>query len=280
MEETMNQEEVIIGLYLSLESAYTAVTKGQNIRFCGRSSALNDIEVLTIEIFGEWSGHHEEKAIYRYTLNHWLSWFPKLPCYENFRKQCANLRWIKQLIIEHLWLPSDINIIDGVPLPLCEFARARWCKRMRGDAAYGYCAAKKMTFWGFKGYPLMRLDGAITGFWTQPANEDERHSLDWLIGKVRGLTLADKGFLLNETRKQELEQAGLQLIVPARKNMKKTMSKKAENQLKNIRRRIETAIGQLCERYHLNRIKARSPLPYFNAIFRKILAYNLKLAHK
>jgi hypothetical protein len=90
------------------------------------------------------------------------------------------------------------------------------------------------------------------------------------VGKVKGLLLGDKGFQMNPLQKQELQAHGLQLLVLARKNMTATLTKPADNQLKNLRRRIETAIGQLCERYDLNRIKARSNLAFFAAIFRKI----------
>jgi len=277
MEETMNQEECIIRLYLCIEAAYGAVVGDGGLRGRGCTPDLSDVEVLTLEVFGEWQGHHEEKAIYSYMKQHWLAWFPKLPHYQNFRRQCANLRWVKERIIEHLWQFGDVHVIDGVPLPLCQFARARHCRRMREDAAYGHCAAKQMTFWGFKGYPLMRMDGYITAFWTMPANEDERSVMDAVMMKVKGLLLGDKGFQLKAFRQEELAAQGIHLLVPSRRNMCRKMSEAAENKLKNLRRRIETAIGQLCERYDLNRIKARSPLAFFAAIFRKILAYNLKL---
>jgi hypothetical protein len=57
-----------------------------------------------------------------------------------------------------------------------------------------------MTFWGLKGYPLMRMDCAISAFWMMPANEDERGVLNEIIGKVRGLLLGDKGFQLKAER--------------------------------------------------------------------------------
>jgi hypothetical protein len=275
----MDQEERIIGLYLCIEAAYQEVVGEVGLRGRGSMPQLSDVEVLTIEVFGEWQGHHEEKAIHRYIRQHWLEWFPCLPSYQNFRRQCANLRWVKERIIQHLWPASDMHVIDGVPLPLCRFARARRCRRMREDAAYGYCAAQDMTFWGFKGYPLMRMDGAIHAFWTMPANEDERGVLDAVIARIRGLLLGDKGFQLKAYRQEELASHGLYLLVPARKNMQKKMTKATENQFKNLRRRVETTIGQLCERYDMNRIKARSPLAFFSAIFRKILAYNLNLRY-
>jgi Transposase DDE domain len=200
-----------------------------------------------------------------------------LPHYQNFRRQCANLRWVKERLIAALWPVGDVHIIDGVPLPLCSFARARQCQHLRESAAYGYCAAKKMTFWGIKGYPLMRMDGVICSFWSMPANVDERCVLEYLMGRVHGLVLGDKGFQLKQMKQQELLEQHVHLLVPARKNMKKMMTEQAENHLKNLRRLIETAIGQLCERFALNRIKARSSLAFFAAVFRKILAYNLKI---
>ena len=181
--------------------------------------------------------------------------------------------------MRHLWPACGEHIVDGVPLQLCQFARAKRCKRLREFAAYGYCAAKKMPYWGLKGFPLMRVDGPICAFWTQPANEDERAILDNMIGLIQGTFLGDKGFQTKE-KAQELADYGIRLWVPTRKNMTKMISEKAENALKNIRRRIETAIGQLVERFGFQNIKARSPLAFFNAVFRKILAYNFDLMIK
>ncbi len=276
----MNQEESIIWLYLRIEAAFMAVVGSERLRKAGFAPGLSDIEVLVMEIYGEWQGHHGDKAIWRYFDQHWRAWFPKLGSYKTFTKHCANLRWLKERMLSHLWPPvADGHVIDGMPLALCGFARARRCKRMRESAAYGYCAAKKMRFWGFKGYPLMRLDGPIVAFWTMPANADERSALDNVIGLIKGLLLGDKGFLSKE-REAELAGHGINLCVPARKNMKPRFTKEAESLLKNTRRLIETAIGQLVERFAIQNIKARAPLAFFNAIFRKILAYNFSLMLK
>ena len=146
----MNPEESIIWLYLRIEAAYQAIVGDQRIRKAGFEPGLSDVEALVIEVFGEWQGHHGDKAIWRYFDYHWREWFPDLQGYKTFTKQCSNLRWIKEKILTHLWPPSDVHIVDGVPLPLCQFARAPRCKRLRGLAAYGHCAAKKMTYWGLK----------------------------------------------------------------------------------------------------------------------------------
>ena len=141
----MNQEERIISLYLRLEDVYESIVGKDRLRSRGFSPALSDVEVLTMEIYGEWQGICGDKALWRYFRNHWSEWFPALPSYKQFTKQCTNLRWLKEKIIEHLWPVGDVHVIDGMPLPLCQFARSRRCRRMREDAAYGHCAAKQMT---------------------------------------------------------------------------------------------------------------------------------------
>ena len=85
----------------------------------------------------------------------------------------------------------------------------------------------------------MRLDGVITGFWTMPANIDERQALEPLVGKIKGLLLGDKGFQLRQEKHQELLNRNIQLFVPARKNMVTLMTKETENRFKNIRIKSE-----------------------------------------
>ncbi len=115
----MNREETIIALYMTLEAACTAVLRGMAVRQRGPRPDLTDAEMLTIEIFGEMMGHHDDAAIWRYAKNHWQTWFPALGSYQAFAKQSANLVHLKQQIFAHLYAPQDdIHITDGVPLAM------------------------------------------------------------------------------------------------------------------------------------------------------------------
>ena len=62
-----------------------------------------------------------------------------------------------------------------------------------GEAAYGYCADKNETYYGFKGHFLVDLNGTITGISLTAANVDEREA---------ALDFADdiQGTLLGETK--------------------------------------------------------------------------------
>jgi hypothetical protein len=215
----MNRETHIIEVYLTLESACRAVTGGSPIRRRGPDARLTDAEILTIEIFGEMQGHHDDAAIWCYAKAHWQAWFPGLGSYSAFAKQCANLAQLKQRIFAHLFAPSDdIHITDGVPMPICHLARAGRVKLFKGEAAFGFCAAKDEHYYGFKGHLITNLRQQVVGFTLTPANTDERDVLDNLRGILNGLLIGDKG-LLSKSRQAELAHDNINLQTPLRDNM-------------------------------------------------------------
>jgi hypothetical protein len=69
----MGLEEALILLYLLVDDAYRRVTFGGRLRHRGPEPKLSDVEVLTMEIFGEQQGRHDDAAIHRYFDGHLLS---------------------------------------------------------------------------------------------------------------------------------------------------------------------------------------------------------------
>lgn len=99
-----------------------------------------------------------------------------------FVMQAANL-WcykqkLQQMLAKKLGAMADpIHLIDGIPLPLCHYQRAKSCRLLRGLASFAYCAAKDEKHYGFKGHVVMSLYVVITGFSLTPANGSERDAL-------------------------------------------------------------------------------------------------------
>ena len=60
----MGLEEALILLYLLVDDAYRMVTFGGRLRQRGPEPKLSDVEVLTMEIFGEQQGRHDDAAIH------------------------------------------------------------------------------------------------------------------------------------------------------------------------------------------------------------------------
>jgi hypothetical protein len=68
-------------------------------------------------------------------------------------------------------------------------------------------------------------------------------------------------------------QINLQTAV--RSNMKETRSELFVKWLKSTRRLVETVIGQLAERFHIEKVRARKLWYLTNRVARKILAHTI-----
>ena len=274
----MNLLDIITEIYVEVDDFYRREIGDNRLRKRGFPPALSDAEVLTIEIVAEMQGHHDDKSVWQYCHDHWRSLFPDLTDYKTFSKQCANLTWLKQRLLASLSpaSQSDLHIIDGVPMPVCHRVRARRSRVFKGLAAWGYCASKDEKYYGLRGHPVIAADGRVVEFIVTPANVDERSTLDDLIGKIKGLLLGDKGFISQE-RQEKLAQNGINLQTPKRKNMTDTRPEKEVALMMKIRRRIETAIGILSEKFAIASIKARDIWHFTSKLFRKLIAYNFYL---
>lgn len=273
----MSMEDLIIAVYCLIDDEEKKVVHDQVIRQRGPQPALTDSEVITMEIVGEFLGKDSDKSIWEYFSDHWTHFFPKIPDRSNFAKQAAKLHVVKRLLQEHLAkalgaFEDTLHIVDGLPIPVCKFARAHFSRIFKGDAAYGYCATKKEHYYGFRGHVLINTIGVITRATFTPANVDERDVCPELVGKMSGLLLGDKGYIRPEL-KSELAEQGIYLETPLRDNMHEERPRGFLNWMVGTRRLIETVIGQLTERFHIERVRARDMWHQASRFWRKILAH-------
>src|SRR3954453_20352839 len=161
----MGLEEALILLYLLLDDAYRIVTFGGRVRQRGPDPKLSDVEVLTLEIFGEQQGRPNDAAIHRYFAGHWRPFFPHLGSYPAFGQEYAALSLIKQRILDPVFPARDpLPLFGGFPIPVCRACRGNRCRTLRGEAAWGSCASKKEHFYGFFGPRGHSLGGPAGGF--------------------------------------------------------------------------------------------------------------------
>jgi len=252
----------------------------KKLRQRGFKPKLSDSEILTMGIVGEFLGIDTEKGIWAYFRKHWYDWFPNIGSRSNFAKHMANLWYIKQKLqkkfAERLGAFSDtLHLADGFPLPICKFKRAYFSSIFKGEATYGYCASKDEKYYGFKGNLLINSAGVITYVTITPANVDERDSLWDLLSTIKGMIIADKGLIGVDYQAELKFMTGIDLQTAARFNMKEKRSKKFIKWLVSTRRLVETVIGQLTERFNIEKIRARKIWYLTSRIARKILAHTL-----
>lgn len=273
----MSIEDLIITMFCLIDDELKKLLEGRKMRQRGPLPNLSDSEVITMEILGEFLGMDRDKKIWEYFADHWRCLFPKIPDRSNFAKQAAKLykvkRFLQQRLAKSLGAFEDtLHVIDGLPMPVCKFARACFSRVFKGDATYSYCAAKQERYYGFRGHLVISSIGVITEATIAAANIDERDVCPELVEKIRGLLLGDKGYI-RPTLQRELAEQGVYLQTPLRENMQETRPKSFLSWLVSTRRLIETVIGQLTERFHVERVWARDKWHQASRFWRKLLAH-------
>lgn len=278
----MSIDHFIIEVFCLIDDELGKMLSEGRLRKRGPSPALEDSEVITMEVVGEFLGKDGDKTIWEYFKSHWPHFFPKIPCRSSFIRQAANLHMITRLLQERIAtklgaFSDDLHMVDGLPMPICKFARAHFSRTFKESAAYGYCATKKERYYGFKGHIVISSIGIVTTATFAAANRDERDVCPELVEKMRGLLLGDKGYIRPELQ-AILAKQGLSLQTPLRDNMHDERPKSFLRWILGTRRLIETVIGQLTERFHIEKIRARDLWHHCTRFWRKLLAHTVCIA--
>jgi Transposase DDE domain len=272
-------EDYIIHVFCLIDDFMKNERSGIKLRKRGFPPALSDGETITIGLVGEFLGLKDDKAIWQYFRRHWSHWFPALGDRSTFVRQSANLWTVTQQLQHHFSkqlyaYEDDLHLCDGFPIPICHFKRSYGCKKFKGIAEYGYCASKDEHYYGFKGNLVISGSGIITGITATPANIDERDSLYEIVGGIKGLLIGDKG-LIRPMLKDDLWAQNIDIQTPLRDNMKDDRDPKFVKTIVSTRRKVETVIGQLTDRFGIQKMKARDPWHMTNRIARKVASHTI-----
>ena len=225
-------EDFILTAFVIIDELYfryvpDAVSKRRNVL----NAKLSDSEIITISICGELIGVDSENAWFSFVKKNYHHLFPAIGSRSRFNRTRRALLQTTELIRQKMFsafaMPySRYLVIDGFPLAVCKFGRARYCQSFRSDGAdYGKCPSKKETYFGFKVHAMITLEGFITSFEITPASTDDREGLRDLAANHSGVTiLGDKGYI-GEALTQEMHSQGICLMALKRSNSKMTGQK-------------------------------------------------------
>ena len=121
----------LIKLYCTVcdnSNTIEAVTQRQSNNF---RPQFSDEEYITVYLWGISQQRFEKKTIYKYTKNHLLEWFPKLPSYQAFPDRLNKLAPAFKFLAEH-WLNvigADVRehmeyIVESCPVILAKGPRS------------------------------------------------------------------------------------------------------------------------------------------------------------
>ena len=288
----MDLETFITAVFCLTDDFLAAFTQArpQKLRQRGPRPTLADGEVLTIELAGEFLGIPTDQGLYRYFRRHHGRLFPALTRVHRttFTRQAANLWAVTHALWQHrtAWLvpAPQLHLIDSAPVPVCRLARAPWCRRLREVATDGYDAVARQTCYGLLAHLRVAWPGIITGLDLAPGHGSDMAMAPEVLVDVCGWALGDRAdwspYWSPDVR-EEGRRHGLALLAPYRKKSQETHP--WPRWLVHTRRRIETVLAPLVERFHLARVWARDRRHLSARMLRKVLSHTtavlLCLAH-
>jgi len=242
----------------------------------GPQPTISDSEVLTIEVVGIWLGLATDKATFLYFQRHYDAWFPALRQVHRttYVRQSANLWAVKVQLWRQLlrWIrhdPTD-SIMDSMPLPVCRFARANRCRRLREVSAYGYDEVARQKCFGLRVHARIAWPGVVCDLDLLPANVHDTIAAEAMLSGVTGQVIADRNYW-KPVLMDRLQEQQLRLIAPFStvKHEKKPWPKS----LTHKRYRIETVFGQFVQRFQARQVWARDAWHLCSRWLRRILAH-------
>lgn len=175
-----NLKDLITVCFVIIDDTYQQVTPNfvknrRNVNF----SLMHDSEIIAIALVGDLFTVDSEKAWLGYCKKNLKDLFPQFCGRARFNRTRRTLFKIIEIIRKRLneMLGNQYDnhrIVNSMPIYACKFGRAHFHKTFKGVAAYGKCASKKETYYGFKLHTFITLVGHLTDYLLTSANVDDR----------------------------------------------------------------------------------------------------------
>lgn len=250
---TISIEELFLVTLVLVDDWY--IQKGQYLlkRSVGIKPTFSDSEMLTLMLAIDFFEFTSERRYHAFIEANYLDLFPHLLNQSQYNRRARRLRfllnelrqdWARELGVQ--W--ENHFLLDTTPVMVVGYRRDKSHSHFRGSAEYGYCAARRMKYFGYKLVMLTTLDGTPYSFELVPANTDERDAADEVLDTLPfgSEVWADKGFIGDDWQVQWAEQ-GIHIWTPKRENQHQQNPTLFDQLLNQVRERIEGAYDILKE---------------------------------
>ena len=279
---SINIDTLFTILFVHIDDWYLA--KGQRFvaRTAGRKPRFSDSEVLTLMLGAEYLPFSSEQQYLGYMRANHSDLFPDLLSQSQFNRRARSLRYLIECLRRDWLIDLGIDqverfLIDTKPVPVLGYKRSKRRSDFYGSAAYGYCASRKLYYFGYKLVMITTLDGLPVVYDLAPANTDERLAAEAVLDNIKNAVLiGDKGFIGVEWQAQMLEQTGNKILTPKRKNQAQNPPG-YDSALNQIRERIEGLFHELQNTgRNLERLLAKTVLGLAARLSAKVTAHLFK----
>ncbi len=253
-----------------------------NFQKPGRPPRFSDVDLLTLSLVAESLSIDSEHALFQRLQSDYQAEFPTLIDRSGYnvrrRKLAPYLEQLRQRLQHHLVPQEDRFLVDSMPLPVCQIARAsraRICQYPLETApATGYCASQEQWYYGYKLHTVCTLDGVVTSLDLSPANAADIHYLQDIKAEyAHCIIYGDKGYLGQELQLDLFTTRQIQVETPMRHNQKDYRPQPGI--IRRARKRIETFFSQLCDQFLIQRNYAKTFTGVATRVLAKVTAFTL-----
>lgn len=248
----MNKENRLIALYYYVCRRYDTELGWHCQRFSNHSEPVfTDQEVITIFLFAMLEDEKfTTKQIHRHMRKYWISWFPHLPSYQQFNKRLNRLASVFPVLLSNVLSEAELDGVDlgtslgdSMPIILAQKARSYQAKVAPELCDQGYCASKKLTYYGVKLHTLgFRRVGTLPlpeYLQITPASQHDLNAMRQIFPQLTNRQLfLDKAYCNQPLAEALIAQAQLTLHTPRKK-------KKNEHDIGADGRLISTAVSRV-----------------------------------
>ncbi len=272
--------DFLLHVFVLVDDLYRQLVPGRLRRRGPAATALTDPEVITVEVVGEFLGLDHDKGLVEHFRRYHRAEFPALAAVHRttFARQAANLWAVKKQLHAHLadrlaaW--DRVFLVDSIPVDACAFGRAGFCKRFRGEAAYGHDHTRRMTMYGFRLHARATPAGAIVAFDLAPANVSDQAMVPDVAPPAGSAVVGDRNYWSPKVAAALAAEYGVRLVAPFRTKSKDPDPRRSKR-IGRFRWIIETTFGQLAGRFHLKRTWARTLWHLSHRLIRKVLGHTV-----
>lgn len=257
----------IVTVYVIIDDILKAYGFQDDVRATGSAAEILTVGVLAAKYF---QNHHERTLC----VMRGLGYVQGLSVSRFNRRLHALRDWLYGIVslVAEVYVQGEAFIIDSMPLPVCKRARASRCKKVRGKAFCGYCAAKREKFFGWRLHLICTAEGIPVSFDLLPAAEQDLTPIHELtVGLPQDAAVfGDKGYISDPDAVAIFQATGVRFVAVRRRNMSPN-SWADDYDLRRYRKRIETVYSQL-EAMGVQRLHARTNHGFDLKVHTRLLA--------
>jgi hypothetical protein len=215
--------------------------------------------ILIAVVAAKYFQNHHERAVCILRETRYLSGRIEVSRFNRRLHKLADWLAFIATTLGEILLTGEVFVIDSLPVPVCRRVRARRCRKVRGRAYCGYCAAKKEKFFGWRLHLVCTPSRVPVSFQLLPAAFHDLTPLHELAYSLpRGARLfGDKAYNSAADEASLWEDTAVRLIAVRRANMQPHAWFIDDIELRDYRHTIETVNSQ-CEKMGLERLHVRT----------------------